>query len=324
MTRSTTPLAVTTGLAGALLLSACGGSDPVEISGSTTVAPVTALAAREAGVDIDQAEEGTVAGFERFCEGQTPINNASEAIPGAGQPVDYVQLCADNGVDFVELPIGLDALSLVRHVDNDRVEDLTLEELRAIWAPDSEVTTWSDVRPEWPEEEIVLVGRPAESGTFEYFTHHVTGEVGAIRDDYRTTHDLDELAGWIAEEPYALGFMGAGNYLSAPEESRDRLTTVAVDGVEPGRENAQDGSYAPLTRPLFLYVSLEALEDEEIESFVTGYVEQAASLMPRTYFYALSEDTYAQVEQRLADRVTGSVYEGDPYRSEPVGDLLGR
>ncbi len=294
--------------------STAAAGEGIVVSGSSTVAPITQRIALEGRFAVDVAEEGTTAGFERFCTGESDINNASEAIPGAGQPVDYVQLCADNGVEFIELPIALDALSVVRHVDNDFATDLTLAELRAIWEPGSTVTTWRDVRAEWPEEEVRLAGRPPGSGTFDYFTHHVTGEVGAIREDYRATNDLDELASWIAEEPYGLGFMGVGNYLAADEEARDVLTTVAVDGVEPSLADAQQGRYQPLTRPLFIYVSVEALaEDEEVARFVEHYLQSVEEVLPRVYFYGLPTEAYDLVAGRFAARTPGTLYGGDPY-----------
>lgn len=311
----------------ATLLAGCtpssSGSGGIIISGSSTVAPITQAVALDGNVQIDLAEEGTTAGFERFCTGESHINNASTAIPGAGQPVDYVQLCEDNGVEFIELPIALDALSIVRHIDNDFVTDLTRDELRSIWEPDSEVVTWSDVRPDWPDEQIELAGRPSGSGTFDYFTHHVNGEVGAIRDDYRTTNDLGEPATWIAEDANALGFMGVGNYLAADETSRDVITTVAVNGIEPSLMNAQGGTYSPFTRPLFIYVSLSALDTQDgLTEFVEHYLEVAYDILPRVYFYRLPHEAYDLVTERFASRTTGSLLDGDPYADASIVDLL--
>ncbi len=302
---------------------ASADGDDLVVSGSSTVYPTTQTVARESGIDVDMAAEGTTDGFERFCSGQSHINNASEAIPGAGQPTDYVQMCADNGVEYIELPIALDALSVVRHIDNDFATTLTLDELRQAWAPDSDVTTWSDLRPAWPDEEIDFVGRPEGSGTFEYFTHQVTGEVGAIREDYRTSDDMVELAGWVADDVDSLGFMGAGNYLEADEEVRDVITTVAVDGVEPSLRNAQDGTYEPLTRPLFIYVSTAALEEhDDAEEFVEYYLEHVYDILPRVYFYRLPAEAYDLVRDRFDQRTTGSMLGGDPYQDVDIVEAL--
>src|SRR5699024_8211460 len=147
--------------------------------------------------------------------------------------------------------------------------DMTLDEVRRAWEPDSDVSTWSDLRPEWPDEEIEFFGRPAGSGTFEYFSQRVSGEAGELRDDYEAADDLDGLAEWVADEPGGLGVMGVGNHLGAEGEVRDRITSVSIDGVSPTLENAQDGSYAPFTRPLFLYVNSELAEaDENVASYV--------------------------------------------------------
>lgn len=314
---------------GALALTACSAeaeeaTNPIVARGSTTVAPITELIANDGGYNVEITAEGTTNGFDAFCTGDVAINNASEAIPGEDAETDYLSLCEENGVEFIELPIALDTLAVVRNSANDFAGDLTMDELQAIWEPGSDVTTWSDVREDWPDEEIELVGRPAGSGTFDYFTHHVNGEAGEIRDDYRKTDNLDQLATWISEDDNALGFMGIGNYFtSADDEVRDELATVSIEGVDPSLENAQNGTYTPLTRPLFIYVNLDSLEeDENLEEFVTYYVDNAYEIMPRTFFYRLGEDDYENVRARLEDRTTGSIYEGDLFRSEPVSDLL--
>lgn len=314
-------------LVGAMLLAvtgctAAGGATAVEISGSATVAPITRAVALQGGIPVELSSEGTTAGFERFCAGETAINNASTPIPGAGHRIDFVQRCADGGVEFIELPIALDALSVIRNEANTFATDLTLDQLRAIWAPGSEVTRWSEVQDGWPDEPIGLYGRGEGSGTFEVFSEVVGGEPGAIRDDYATTDDLDELAVWIADDDHGLGFMGIGNYLAADEESRDRITNVAIDGVSPTLADVQAGRYATLTRPLFLYVAVDALEDEIITDFVEYYLDEVAGVLPRVYFYALPVEAYPLVRERFDERITGTLYDGvrDPEKS--VLDLL--
>ncbi|MGO1950339.1 MAG: substrate-binding domain-containing protein [Mycobacteriaceae bacterium] len=307
-------------------VAACGDDDsnqdsPVLASGSATVNPITAAVARDTGASVDQTTNGTLEGFERFCAGETHINNASEAIPGDGQATDFMAMCEENGVDYVELPVALDTITLVRHADNSAVDDLTAGELRAIWEPGSEITTWSDVRGEWPDEEISLVGRGEGSATFDYFTTVVTGESGAIRDDYEAVDDPAEISAKIADDPNALGFTGVGNYLD-DQDNLDQLATVSIDGVEPSLENAQDGSYGPLARPLFIYVSTEALEGGDISDFASDYVDRVADLLPSVYFYPLPGDAYDLVGERLDHRTTGSVYEGDPFSGGDVVELL--
>ncbi|SMG27266.1 phosphate ABC transporter substrate-binding protein, PhoT family [Corynebacterium pollutisoli] len=312
--------AVTTVTAAAVLLTGCTPTsvDPVRVTGSSTVAPITAHMARAQQVAIEQTTDGTLDGFEEFCRGESHINNASVPITD-----DLAALCAENDIEFIELPIALDALSVVLNSANGAVRDLTMEELGAIWAPDSAVTTWADVRDGWPDEEIVLVGRPEGSGTFDYFTTAVNGEAGQIREDYRATDDIDELTGWIAGDADALGFMGIGNYLAADEEDRNVMATVAVDGVEPSLAGVQDGSYQALTRLLFLYVSVAALEErEDLEDFVSGYLDEVHDHLPLVYYYRFQEETYDKVRARFDERVTGSLLDGVPQDDVDIEALL--
>jgi phosphate transport system substrate-binding protein len=299
-----------------LLASACSASNSggaVEVSGSSTVEPITSTVAQFGRFDVSVTAEGTTDGFARFCAGETSINNASVPIPGPGSPVDYVARCAENDVEFIELPIAMDALTLLRHEDNDFATDMTFDEVRLAWGPGSNVDTWADIRPGWPAEKISFVGRPAGSGTFEYFSALVGGAVGSIRDGYRATDDMAQLAGWIADDSNALGFMGVGNYLAADEDQRDVITNIAIDGVLPTFEAAQDGTYTPLTRPLFIYVAVEALDDEKIADFVRYYLEHVPDILPRVHFYALPEEAYELGIQRLENRITGSALGGDEH-----------
>lgn len=297
-------------LMGAVALGGCAGpgaaagdaQGTVEITGSATVEPIAVIAARDAGVAADIGSSGTVDGFETFCRGGSEINNASAAIPGPEADVDFQALCEENGVEYVEVPIGHDALSLIRHGDNQAVQDLSLAELSMIWAPDSEVSTWSDVRGEWPDEKIGLYGRDDGSGTYAVFTEEINGEVGAIREDYEHTDDLDELAGWVADDPMSLAFTGVGNYLSAPEDVRNSITTVDVDGVSPSLENALTGSY-PLARELHMYVSVAALEENPaVEEFMTHLLQNGRNIVPRAFFYPLDESNYEEALSRLEER----------------------
>lgn len=200
---------------------------------------------------------------------------------------------------------------------------MTLEEITLAWEPDSEVTTWSDIRAEWPDKEIGFYGRPEGSGTFAYFSHFVAGEAGSLREGYETTDDTDELARWIAEDEFGIGFMGVGNYLAAPGEDRDRITNVSVEGVAPSRENAQNGDYHPFTRPLLLYVNAEmADQDEDLAEFVDYYVAEIEGVMPRVYFYAMSAEEHTLASDRWADRVTGTIFGGDPFGEVDLASAL--
>lgn len=285
-------------------LSACSGAseEAMEISGSSTVAPITNAIARQGRFDVAVEEEGTIDGFKRFCAGETVINNASTAIPA-----EMIDECDSGGVDSIELPVGLDALTVVRNEKNTFATDITTDELKTIFAPDSTVTKWSDVRDGWPEEDLKVYGRGEGSGTFETFTQTVNGEVGAIRNDYEITDDMAELATRIAEDENAIGFMGIGNYLAADGEQRDLITNVAIDGVMPSLQETQSGNY-PMARPLFLYVAAEAAEkDENVSEFVDYYLDHADEVLPRVRFYAFDEDVYELSKQRWESRATGAM-----------------
>lgn len=311
-------------MAATIVMTGCSsGAETIQISGSATVAPITQAVATQGSFAVDVSTEGTGEGFARFCAGETVINNASTPIPGSGDDVDYVEMCAQNGVEFIELPIGLDALSIVRNEANTFAQDLSLEQLAEIWGPDSEVTNWSDVDPSWPDEQIGLYGRPAGSGTFDVFTRTVNGAVGVIREDYETTNDLEELARWIAEDPHGLGFMGVGNYLAADEEYRDHITNSSVNGVAPALDEVQAGHYDVFTRPLFIYVSVTALDDGDVVDFVEYYLDEAEQVLPRVYFYALPSEAYPLVRERLDNRTVGTLYEDSADRDVPVTELLG-
>lgn len=295
-----------------IVISGCatfGESDSegaVNITGSSTIQPIATIASRDSRIDTSIEGVGTNEGFERFCAGDADINNASVPIPGADGVEDFRHQCAENDVDYIELPIALDAVAIIRHQSNSVVTDLTSEELALIWQPDSPVQTWADVRDEWPDEEIVLYGRDEASGTFVTFTEEILGEAGAIRDDYEYTNDLDDLAKWVAEEPNALAFMGIGNYLSATEVDRNRITTITVDGLAPDAVNAANGDYV-LARELYVYVSTTAIEENEaVEEYVQYLLENGRSIVPRAFFYPLDETRYEESLERLNDRTTGT------------------
>lgn len=279
------------------------GGDTIQATGSATVEPITSYMANRYKFDVNVEAIGSTDGFEKFCNGEADINDASVAIPGAGAPVDFQKQCADNKVEYIELPIGLDAITIVKHRDNDFATDLTIEQLHDIWAKDSAVSKWSDIDPSWPDEEIKLYGRPDGSGTLGVFKDLVLGG-DEIRDDYESTDDIQELSQWVADDPNALSFMGIGNYLATEEDSQKLIDNVSIDGIAPTADETKSGNY-PLSRPLFIYVNKKSTDREDVDNFVTTYLEHAEAVMPRVYFYQLPEQDYDASKQRYADRTTG-------------------
>ena len=275
------------------------GEDAIKVTGSSTVEPITSYMANRYDFDVDIDAVGSTDGFEVFCAGDADINDASVAIPA-----DYQKACADAGVDFIELPIALDAITLVKHRDNDWAQDLSIQQLHDIWAKDSAVTKWSDIDPSWPDEEITLYGRPDGSGTLGVFEQLVLGG-DEIRDDYQATDDIQELSKWVSEDVNGLSFMGIGNYLATEDPTRNRIDNVLVDGVAPSVDEAKSGNY-PLSRPLFLYVNEDSTKREDVNEFVTTYLDKVEAVLPRVYFYQLQEDEYDKAKKRYEDRETGA------------------
>lgn len=288
----------------AALVTGCGsdntpGEDAIKVTGSSTVEPITSYMANRYDFDVDIDAVGSTDGFDVFCAGEADINDASVSIPA-----DYQKTCADAGVNFIELPIALDAITLVKHRDNDWAQDLSIQQLHDIWAKDSAVTKWSDIDPSWPDEEITLYGRPDGSGTLGVFEQLVL-DGDEIRDDYQSTDDIQELSKWVSEDVNGLSFMGIGNYLATEDPTRNRIDNVLVDGVAPSVDEAKSGNY-PLARPLFIYVNGDSAKRDDVNEFVTTYLDKVEAVLPRVYFYQLQEDEYDKAKKRYEDRETGA------------------
>ena len=245
----------------------------IQIDGSNTVLPHSAAIAEEFQwkhnrVQLSVRGSGTGAGFQRLCAGETDVQNASREILD-----DEAAWCRTNGVEYLALEAALDGLAIIAHPENTWCDCLTVDELAAVWRSGSTVETWSDVRDEWPDEPIDLYGRDAASGTFDYFTEALTGEIGNIRSDYSGSADTNVIVRGVRGNRYALGFGGAGYYY----ENESDLSLIGVDDgdgcVRPTRETVESGSYTPLTRPLYVYFRPELLDDELYRAFTRFYFE---------------------------------------------------
>jgi phosphate transport system substrate-binding protein len=268
-------------------------SGRIEVDGSSTVGPLVTVAAEEfrsaqPEVRVPVGISGTGGGFERFCEGETDISNASRPI----KEDEEVPLCKANGVEYTELRIATDALTVVVNADNDWVDCLTVEQLKKIWEPKAEgkVTGWQDVDPSFPDEQLLLAGAGTDSGTFDYFTDAIVGEEGASRSDYNASEDDNVTVRVVQGDKGALGYFGFSYY----EENQDTLKAVAIDSgegcVEPSVETAQSGEYTPLSRPLFIYVKNESLQRPEVEAFVQFILDNAQPIAETALFVPLSEE----------------------------------
>ncbi|WP_344215215.1 PstS family phosphate ABC transporter substrate-binding protein [Kribbella sancticallisti] len=297
-----------------LALSACGGnnndssgdsgsgeslSGQVVVDGSSTVEPLTAAAGElfkeeQGGVDVAVGTSGTGGGFKKFCAGETDISNASRPIKDQEKA-----LCEKNGVKYSELQVANDALTVVVNKDNDWADCLTVAQLKKIWEPGSKVKTWNQVDPKFPNEPLPLYGAGSDSGTFDYFTDEINGEEGASRTDYNPTEDDNVTVQGVAGAKGALGYFGFSYF----DENADKLKAVKIDGgkgcVAPSVEAAQDGSYTPLARPLFVYPSDKGLAKKQVLGFVEFYLEKNQEIVEAAKFVPLTDAQKAKAKTEL-------------------------
>lgn len=283
-------------VAAALVLTGCGSSGgKVRIDGSSTVYLLTAVAAEDfqlaqPGIPVTVGSSGTGGGFARFCRGEIDANNASRAIK-EGEAED----CARNGIEYAQLSVAVDALTVVVNKTNDWATCLTLEQLAAMWAPGSTVNNWNQIDPTFPDVPLRLFGPGTDSGTFDYFTGVVNGEEGASRTDFTPSEDDNVTVQGVVGSRGGLGYFGFTYY----EENADQLRAVEIDSgggcVAPSAETAQNGTYTPMARPLFVYPSVQALTRPEVRDFFTFYVNNDASIAEGADYIPLNEEQSAQL-----------------------------
>jgi phosphate transport system substrate-binding protein len=300
----------------ALSLAACGDDDngggssdgdgglsgSIAIDGSSTVFPLTETAAEDfmaenGDVRITVGQSGTGGGFEKFCNGETDISNASREIEE-----DEVAACEANGIEYEQLQVANDGLTVVVNPDNDWAECLTVEQLKTMWEPAAEgtITNWNQVDESFPDQEIEFFGAGTDSGTFDYFTGAIIGEEGASRTDYQATEDDNVTVQGVAGTTGGIGYFGLSYY----EENQDVLKAVEVDGgsgcVAPSTETVQSGEYAPLSRPLFIYVNADLIARPEGIAFVEFYEENIDTIAEAALFVPLTDEQKAEVADKIA------------------------
>jgi len=316
---------------------ACGGGEEsaeptlIQIDGSSTVFPISEAVAEEfqianPDVRVTVGISGTGGGFQRFCRGETDISDASRPI----RPTE-IQTCGAAGIEYIELPIAYDGLAVVVNPRNTWVDAMTVEELKTLWEPAAQNTVmrWSQIRPSWPDEEIRLFGAGVDSGTYDYFTEAIIGEEGASRGDFTSSEDDNVLVQGVSNDEFALGFLP----YAYVEANQSRLKVVPIedgkpengDGpVPPSPETVRLGTYQPLSRPLFIYISLTAAERPEIQRFVAAYFE-SGDLMREVGYVELPSEIYDLARGHFADRRTGTAFgEGGSQVGLTLEELLSR
>ena len=316
-------------------LSACGGgsrtpegggassSATITVDGSSTVAPITEAVAEEfqranKGTRVTVGTSGTGGGFQKFCRGETDISDASRPISAS-----EAEACKKAGLDFVELPIAYDGIAVVVHPKNTWAASMTVAELKTLWEPAAQgkITRWNQVRPSWPDREIHLFGAGVDSGTFDYFTEAIVGKSKASRGDYTSSEDDNVIVQGVSGDEGALGYFGLAYY----EQNQAKLKLVPIDDgneangagpIAPSLDTVKNGSYRPLSRPVFIYPKVKALDRAEVKNFIDFYLTKGVPLIREVGYVPLGDAEYAKVRERFTARKTGSMFEGTDSHSQ--------
>ena len=290
----------------------------IQVDGSSTVYKISQLAAEEfasvaKNVEVSVGYVGTGGGFKSFPDPAKQLD-----VCDASRPIQQNELdqCVKNGVKFLELPIGIDAITIVVNTKNDFLHDITLGELQKLWAPGTdgkgEVAKWSQVRQGWPDKSVALFGADSASGTFEYFNEAVQHDKKKTRSDYTANPNDNILIQGVERNSYALGYIPYAYYV--PRKKTLRAVKIKLrdgdEGVEPTPQTITSGGYHPFARPLFIYVNLKSLERPEVDAFAQFYIENAGALANNAGYIALDDAIYTRVRQRLAKRELGTAFGG--------------
>jgi len=290
-------------------------AEVVKVDGSSTVFPVTEAMAEEfqkaekGQTQVTVGISGTGGGFKKFCRGETDISNASRPIME-----EEVKRCKENGIEYIELPVGLDALSVVINPKNDWVDHLTVDELNKMWVPDAQgkINNWNQIREGFPDRPLKLFGAGTDSGTYDYFVEAIVGGKSS-RGDFTASEDDNVLVQGVASDINALGFFGLAYF----EENQDKLKAVPISWkggkpVAPSLEAARSGTYQPLSRPIFIYVNRKSADKPHVARFVEYYLstEHAPALVKEVGYVPLPEKAYEMAQAKFAKRTTGTVFHG--------------
>lgn len=351
--KCTTPYVVGT-IFIALVLMACGGTDQpeqsgaatagdsmpqamesgqyatlkgdIDIDGSSTVFPITEAVAEEFGnltednVRVTVGVSGTGGGFKKFCNGEIQISDASRPIKAS-----EVQLCADSGIEYIEIPVAIDGVTVIVNTDNTWAQCMTVDELNTMWAPASEdvITKWNQVRPDWPDDKMEIYAPGVDSGTFDYFTETVNGEGGASRGDFTASEDDNLIIQGVSGGKNGVGYLGYSYYV----ENAGKLKAVEIDGgsgcIAPTGEAINNGAYAPLSRPLFIYVRADAANSPHIAEFVRYFLgKEGQALATEVGYIAYPQKVYDLALARFENGASGTVFGGENPMHGSVEEIL--
>lgn len=314
--------------AGLISINGIAGADAiVKIDGSSTVYPITEAVAEDfqkdtkGAVKVTVGISGTGGGFKKFCRGETDIVNASRPI--LKKEMDD---CKKIGIQYVEMPIAFDALTVVVNPRNNWSNTITVAELKKIWEPAAQgkITKWSQVNPAWPDETIKLYGAGADSGTFDYFTEAIVGKAKSSRGDFTASEDDNVLVQGVASDKNGLGFFGFAYYA----ENKKKLKAVAIDAgkgaIIPSAKTVEEGSYQPLSRPIFIYVNIKSAERPEVRQLIEFYMKNASALVQEVKFFPLPAQAYVSNLEHLDKKKAGTVFGGKPEVDLRIEEVLKR
>ncbi|HEX3203136.1 MAG TPA: PstS family phosphate ABC transporter substrate-binding protein [Nitrospiraceae bacterium] len=299
----------------------------VKVDGSSTVFPITEAVAEEfqqarvGRVHVTVGISGTGGGFKKFCRGETDVQDASRPISS-----DEMEACRKNGVQYYELPVAYDALTIVASPQATWIDAISVADLKKMWEPtaQSRITKWTHVRSSWPDAPLKLFGPGSDSGTFDYFTEAVVGKAKASRGDYTASEDDNTLVQGVSRDKYALGYFGYAYF----DANRDRLKAVAVDSgngpVLPSRETVENGTYQPLSRPVFIYVSSKSSARPEVTQFVEFYLTHGPKLVDQVKYVPLPESAYEAALANFKSGKMGTAFQGTSTVGLKIEDLLRR
>ena len=322
-------------------LAACGGSSSsgtssggktlVTLDGSSTVFPISEAVAEEfqksnQNTNVTVGISGTGGGFQKFCRGEIDIADASRPISAS-----EVEACGKSGIEFIEMPVAYDGIAIAVNPKAAWADKITVAELKTLWAPDAQdkVKRWNQIRASWPDREIHLFGAGVDSGTFDYFTEAINGKAKASRGDFTSSEDDNVLVQGISNDELALGFLPFAYY----EENATRLKLVPVDDekpdngagpIVPGPDTIKSGTYQPLSRPVFIYISKKAADRPEVQRFVEFYMQNAEALVREVNYVGLGPEIYGMVSERFTKRHTGSVFSGQNTVGVTIDQLLSK